>query len=369
MSDGMGVRVRSLDIHHDEGAEMSHEFGTMPTGEPVTAHTLSTDHGLQLTVLDLGATVQSLGLRDGDGRLVELTLGFDDAAGYLSSENPYFGATVGRYANRISGATFRLDDAEHVLTANEGPTCLHGGVEGFHARLWSVVEVAPQQLTLRLVSPDGDQGFPGELTATVTYRVDGRSVVIDYTATTTAPTVVGLTNHTYFNLGGAGGFPVDDHLLSVNASGYLPVDDASIPHGRVDPVVGTPFDLTTAAMLGPRVRAAHEQTSTVRGIDHAFVLDGSGLRPVARLEHPASGRALDISTDRPSLQVYTGNMLDGSLVGRGQRFLRQGDGIALETQGYPDAPNRPEFPSPVLRPGETYRARTRWTVTAGRVTG
>jgi aldose 1-epimerase len=221
--------------------------------------------------------------------------------------------------------------------------------------------VAPQRLSLQLVSPDGDQGFPGEVRATVTYTVAGRTVLIEYAATTTAPTVVSLTNHTYFNLGGPDALPVDDHLLTVAASRYLPVDQRSVPLGTVDPVSGTPFDLTTPTALGPRTRTVHDQVATVRGIDHAFVLDGSGVRTVARLEHPPTGRALEVETDQPSLQVYTGNMLDGSLAGRGGRYLRQGDGIALETQQLPDAPNQPAFPSPVLRPGETYRATTRWT--------
>ncbi|WP_353951354.1 aldose epimerase family protein [Knoellia sp. S7-12] len=337
-------------------------FGTLPSGEVVTAHTLTNDRGLQLVVLDLGATLQSLCVTDARGELVELTLGFDDVEGYVQAANPYLGATVGRYANRIADASFVLDGTRHNLSANEGPTCLHGGVDGFHARLWSVLDATPSSITLRLVSPDGDQGFPGELTVTATYALEGDSVVLTYEATTDAPTVVSLTNHAYFDLGGPGGGGVDAHRLTVRSDGYLPVDSRSVPEGAVESVTGTPLDLTTSVPLRDRVRAGHPQVAVVSGIDHTYVLAGSGDRTVARLEHPDSGRALEVATDQPSLQVYTGNRLDGALLGRGGTLLRQGDGICLETQQLPDAPNQPQFPSTVLRPGETYQAHTRWTL-------
>ncbi|WP_084108491.1 aldose epimerase family protein [Knoellia aerolata] len=333
----------------------------MPGGEPVSAFTLASETGLELTVLDLGATVQSIRLPNGEGRSVEVVLGYDDVAGYVSPTNPYLGATVGRYANRIAGASFTLDGVTYAVSANEGPTCLHGGVDGFHARVWTVTDHGPDSLTLELVSPDGDQGFPGQLTARATYVVAGGDVSVDYEATCDAPTVVSLTNHAYFALGGPDGGGVDAHVLSVQADEYLPVTTASTPEGRTEPVAETPLDLRTPAPLGPRVRSAHPQVARVVGIDHTFVLGGSGTRTAARLEHPATGRALEVDTDQPSIQVYTGNRLDGTLAGREGRLLRQGDGICLETQQYPDAPNQPSFPSAVLRPGETYRSHTRWT--------
>lgn len=340
---------------------MPAHFGTMPTGEAVTAHTLTNDRGLRLVVLDLGATLQSLCVTDAQDDLVELTLGFDDVEGYVQAGNPYLGATVGRYANRIADASFVLDGTRHDLSANEGPTCLHGGVDGFHARIWSVIDATPTSLTLRLVSPDGDQGFPGELTVTATYALEGDSVVLTYEATTDAPTVVSLTNHAYFDLGGPGGGGVDAHRLTVHSDTYLPVDERSLPEGGAVSVSGTPLDLTTPATLRDRVRAGHAQVAIVSGIDHTFVVSGSGVRTVARLEHLGTGRSLEVATDQPSLQVYTGNRLDGALHGRGGTLLRQGDGICLETQQLPDSPNQPQFPSTVLRPGETYRAHTRWT--------
>jgi aldose 1-epimerase len=335
-------------------------FGTMPDGRDVMAHTLRAEPGVELTVLDLGATVQRLRAPTRDRQLLDVVLGYSDVASYLSPTNPYFGATVGRYANRIADGRFTLDGKTYPLTTNEADTCLHGGTEGFHLRLWTVVDQAPDSLTLELVSPDGDQGFPGELTARAEYRVAGHTVTIELSATCDAPTVVSLTNHAYFNLGGPGSGSVEEHLLTVDADTYLPVDRRAIPLGSLDPVAGTPFDFTAPAAIGHRVRHNHPQVLRVAGIDHAFQLRGEGMRRAARLEHPDSGRFLEISTDQPSLHVYIGNRLDGTLTGRDGRLLRQSEGIALETQRHPDAPNQPAFPSPVLNPGETYRSTTTW---------
>lgn len=334
--------------------------GAMPDGRVVSACTVASD-ALELTVLDLGATVHRLRFDEG-GRRHDIALGFADVPSYLSAANPFLGATVGRYANRVAGARFTLDGVEHRLAANENGNCLHGGPEGFHTRLWTVVDHGADRVTMQLVSPDGDQGFPGELTATATYRVAGDTVTVELSATCDAPTVVSLTNHTYVNLAGAPATTVDDHLLLVEADAYLPVDDRSIPLGHLEDVHGSPFDFTVAAALGPRVRDRHPQVVLAGGIDHAFVVRGSGLRRAARLEHPASGRFLEVCTDQPTLQVYTGNRLDGTLVDRRGRLLRQGDGIALETQRHPDGPNQAAFPAPVLQPGHTYRATTTWTV-------
>lgn len=334
-------------------------FGRLADGSEVTAHTMSASSaGLRLTVLDLGATVARLQVPGRDGGLTDVALGLATAADYASGENPYLGATVGRYANRIGGARFTLDGVRHVLAANEGTTCLHGGPRGFHAHRWAVVGDDDGSLELELVSPDGDQGFPGTLTARVRYTVTDDAVTIEHRAETDAPTVVSLTNHTYFNL--AGGGTVDDHRLTVAADAFLPVDAESIPLGRPEPVQDGPFDFRAPATIVDRVRAQHPQVHLASGIDHAFVVRGDGHRVAARLEHPTSGRSLEVSTTQPSVQVYTGNKLDGSLLDRDGRRLEKRAGVALECQGYPDAPNQPGFPSAVLRPGELYRETTVW---------
>jgi len=337
---------------------VSSSFGTLDDGSDVTAYTLGTDGGLQLTVLDLGATVARVRMPGAGSGLADVALGLATARDYAAPTNPYLGATVGRYANRIAGATFTLDGVRHDLAPNEGPTCLHGGPGGFSTRRWSLAGAHDHSLELSLVSPDGDQGFPGEVTARVRYTVSTERVTIEHEATTTAPTVVSLTNHAYFNL--AGGGTVDEHRLTLAADAYLPVDRLSIPLGHPEPVQGTPFDLTAGGEVGQRVADRHPQVRQAGGIDHPFVLRGQGLRAVARLEHPPTGRSLEISTTSPSLQVYTGQKLDGSLLDRDGRVLGRRGGIALECQGYPDAPNQPAFPSTVLRPGEEYRTTTVW---------
>jgi aldose 1-epimerase len=334
-------------------------FGTLADGSTVTAHTLSASpEGLRLTVLDLGATVARVRIPVPGSGFTDVVLGLGTAAEYASADNPYLGATVGRYANRIAGARFTLDGTGHQLAANEGTTCLHGGPEGFHARRWAVVADDETFLELELVSPDGDQGFPGRVTARCRYSVTDDAVTIEHRATTDAPTVVSLTNHAYVNL--AGGGTVDDHRLTVAADAYLPVDAASIPLGRAEPVQDSPFDFRSGAALRDRVRSPHPQVRQADGIDHAYVLPGDALRVAALLEHPATGRALEVSTTQPSLQVYTGNKLDGTLLDRAGAPLGPRSGIALECQGHPDAPNQPAFPSAVLRPGEEYRATTVW---------
>ena len=331
------------------------------------AHTVGMPGGPQLRVLDLGATVASLHALSGDagqadqsGRSPSLVLGHPTVRGYTAEPTPYFGAVVGRYANRIAGSRFTLNGTTYRLAANEGENCLHGGPGGFHSRIWTVVDAAADELTLRLTSPDGDQGFPGELTATVTYRVTASSVHIDLRAESTAPTVVNLTNHTYWNLAGEGSGSVDRHLLGVEADRFLPVDREAIPLEQPAEVAGTPLDLRTPVEIGVAARGDHPQTSGTLGIDHCYLIRGEGMRLAATLVEPATGRILEVHTDQPGLQVYTGNYLDGSIVGPSGRRYRQGDGVALETQRLPDAPNRDWLPSPVLEPGQTYTSRTEW---------
>jgi aldose 1-epimerase len=338
-------------------------FGAMPDGRPVTRHTLERD-GLRLRVITLGATVQSL-----EGGGANVALGFADLAAYLGSgrPGPYFGATIGRYANRIAGARFVLDGREHRLTPSDGPHALHGGADGFDRRVWTVAEEGEDAVTLRLESPDGDQGFPGALTVEATYALaPGGVVALGYRATTDAPTVVALTNHTSFNLAGEGTGDVLGHELELAAGRYLPVGPDLVPADGPAPVAGTPFDFTTPAPIGARIRTPGDaQLVRARGYDHAFVLDRAGaadgeLALAARLRDPASDRSLAVWTTEPGVQLYAGGFLDGTLVGTSGRPYRQGDGVALETEALPDTPNRPAFGSVVLRPGETSASRTEW---------
>ncbi|HYN68550.1 MAG TPA: aldose epimerase family protein [Ornithinibacter sp.] len=337
-------------------------FGTLPDGSPVHVHTIGGADRPLVRVLDFGATVVSLEAfaPDAGGRRADVVLGHPGLAGYTASPTAYLGAIVGRYANRIASSTFTLNGRTHTLAANEGRTCLHGGPEGFHSRLWRVAEASTDAIRLELTSADGDQGFPGELTTTVTYRVSTSSVHVDITARTTAPTVVNVTNHSYWNLAGEGAGSVDSHLLTVDADEYLPIDDHSIPLGGPEPVEGTALDLRRAREIGATVRADDPQTAITRGLDHCLLIRGEGMRRAARLEHPGTGRALEVHSDQPGLQVYTGNYLDGSIVGSSGRRYRQGDGVALETQRLPDAPNRSWRPSPVLDPDDTYHSSTEW---------
>lgn len=341
-------------------------FGTLPDGREVTAYQLGEPEGLSVTVLDRGATIHRLQVpsrgRPG-GDPVNLALGFATLEGYLASD-AYVGAVVGRYANRIAHGSFGLDGTTYRLAANEGANCLHGGIEGFDARIWEVVgSPSADRLVLRLVSADGDQGFPGRLEVLAAYHVGDGALTLDLQARTDAPTVVSLTSHVYLNLGGEGSGSVDGHLLAVDADAYLPVDAEGIPlmpDGALSSVDDTPFDLRKPARVGDRVRSRHEQIGAAGGIDHSFHLSGSGFRRAVRLDDPASGRGLELWTDQVAVQVYTGNSLDGSTIGTSGRRYRCGDGIALETQHHPDAPNRAALPSPVLRPGQVYAARTRW---------
>lgn len=316
--------------------------------------------GPELHLLDVGATVQRLVVTCGDGVRRDLALGLADGAAVRSSPD-YIGSVVGRYANRIAAGRFPLDGATVDLPANDRGQHLHGGPDGFHTRTWRVAEQSGDAVVFELVSPDGDAGYPGELTVRARYAVTGDTVELELTATTTAPTIVNLTSHAYLNLHGAG--TIDDHRLSVAAAAYTPVDAASIPTGSHEPVAGTPFDLRRGATLGAVVRSDHPQVREARGIDHNFVVEGAGWRRMAVLEGPATRTRMELWSDQPGLQVYTGNFFDGSAVDRDGRMLRQGDGIALEPQLHPDSPNRPsgpDWPSAVLRPGETYRSRMAW---------
>jgi len=333
------------------------QFGTLPDGRSVERYVLE-GGGIEAAVLTYGAVLQSVRAPDAAGRPAEVTLGYDDLDGYLS-DTGYLGAVVGRFANRIAEGRFSLDGVEHVLPANHGAACLHGGPQGFHAQLWSAREV-PGGVELSRTSPDGEMGFPGTLDVSVTYTLDEDGLALGYAATTDRPTVVNLSNHAYWNLARAG--TVEDHVLRLPAATFVAVDAELVPT-ELTSVEGTPMDFRVPRRIGDRLRAPDPQLRHARGYDHAWVLDDTGstrdgLRTAAELHEPRSGRVLEVRTDQPSVQFYSGNFLDGSDAGRGGAALRQGDGLCLETQHLPDSPNRPDFPSTVLRPGEQYATRT-----------
>lgn len=347
-----------------DGAVTSREFGRLPTGEPVLLYTLAAG-AVTVSITPYGGVVASIVTPDRDGELTDIVLGFDSLDGYLKP-NPYLGAIVGRYGNRIGDARFALDGKVYTLARNNGANSLHGGVRGFDKVLWSARQVkAPSAegaaLELTHVSPDGDEGFPGQLTATVVYSLAAdASLRIDYRATTTAATVVNLTNHSYFNLNGQGRGDILDHVVTLYASHFTPIDEGLITTGAIVAVAGTPFDFRQPTAIGARIGADHPQLRYGRGYDHNFVVDGPAgtLRPAAHVSSPASGRTLDVETTEPGVQFYSGNFLDGSVTGKAGAVYRQRTGLCLETQHFPDSPNKPGFPSVVLRPGEEYRSTT-----------
>jgi len=340
------------------------DAGVMPDGRPVRRITLGAAPGPVLTLLDLGATVESLEVLCGDGVRRDVVLGQATPQQYLQS-TAHFGGTVGRYANRIAAGRFPLDGATVQVAVNDRGNTLHGGPDGFDHRLWELVEHSGSRARFVLESPDGDQGFPGRVRVEALFEVGDDTVRLGLDATTDAPTVVNLTNHAYFNLDGAGTGTVDDHDLTVDADDYTPVDETGIPLGGQAPVAGSALDFRSPARIGPAIRSGEEQLSAARGIDHNFVIRGTGLRRAAVLTSRRTGTTLELHTDQPGLQVYTGNFLDGSLPSASGGRYRQGDGIALEPQLFPDTPNRPEFGSAVLRPGETYHASLAWAFRAG----
>ncbi len=313
----------------------------------------------------MGAIITRLDAPDRHGDLADVVLGFDRAETYLASQ-AYFGAVIGRYANRIRGGRFPLDDRDVRLTLNDGPNCLHGGATGFSHRIWSVDDTQtalPRAVSLLLVSEDGDQGFPGDLVARVTYSwSDDHCLDIAYEATTNAPTPVNLTQHSYFNLAGVGAptEPILDHLLTIHASHYLPVDAGLIPIGVLRAVKGGPFDFNLPKRIGRDLDSGHEQLAIAGGYDHNWVLAGEGFRLVAELSHPPSGRSMAVYTDQPGLQVYSGNFLGEEAPGKGNVHYSRHSGIALETHHWPDSPNQPRFPDTILHPGEVYASRTRY---------
>jgi aldose 1-epimerase len=341
-------------------------FGSV-NGHTVYRYTL-TNGRFRVRILTYGGILQTIEVPDRHGRLVNVTLGFATLNEYVKTGNPpYFGALIGRYGNRIAKGQFTLDGVTYHLPINNDPNSLHGGFAGFDKKVWTASAVRGRDsvgLRLSYTSADGEEGYPGELQTTVTYTVTRQhSIRIDYRATTDAPTIVNLTNHAYWNLGGEGTGTIDNHLLQINAARYTPVDSTLIPTGAIDRVAGTPMDFTRPTPIGARNRSNFQQIVYGRGYDHNWVLNRrdntyNRLEFAARATDPRSGRQLTIYTTQPGLQFYGGNFLDGTLYGTSGRAYRQGDGFALETQHFPDSPNHANFPSTVLRPGQLYHSTT-----------
>ncbi len=338
---------------------MSEIFGTLPDGREVRRYRLRCPGGGELRLLDLGATVQ--GYRsDADDPASEVVVHFDALDDYVAARQAYLGAVVGRYANRIAGASFVVDGRSYTLTANEGTTALHGGVDGFDQRVWTVVEESDDTITFELTSPDGDQGFPGALLARASYRVLPNGFRLDLTASTDAPTVALLTSHVYVNT--VPGGSTDEQDLTVDASGWVPIDSSSIPFGRVEPVAGTPFDLRRGVRVADVKAGDHDQIRRASGTDHSFDIDGVGFRRHARLADRASGRFVEVWSDQPALQVFTSNFDESAPQTADGTPLPRGLGVALEPQEHPDAPHQRWSSDAVLRPGDVWSSRIEWRV-------
>jgi aldose 1-epimerase len=338
-------------------------YGKTPAGESVEIFTFTRASAPTVSITNLGGHVVEILAPDRHRKVADVTLGYRDFAGYLGDAS-FFGSLVGRYANRIAKGRFTLDGKTYTLAVNNGPNALHGGPTGFQKRVWAAKVVRGSDgdaLELTYVSKDGEEGYPGTLTATVVYslRADG-GLWIDYAATTDAPTIVNLTNHAYFNLAGEGEGTILGHVMQIEADAYTPVDATLIPTGERRPVEGTPFDFRKPVAIGARIEAADDQLKAGGGYDHNYVLRGKAgeLHPAARVVEPKSGRVLEVLTTEPGVQFYSGNFLDGSVIGKsGKRYVKRG-GFCLEAQHFPDSPNQPAFPPVVLRPGQTYRQTT-----------
>ena len=330
-------------------------FGKTTDGTPVEVYTLK-DGPVEAEILTYGGVVLSLKAPDRHGRLANVVMGFDSLDGY-QSDKAYFGGIIGRYANRIAGGAFEIDGKKYSVPKNDGNNSLHGGTIGFDNVVWKAKAI-PDGVELTYVSKDGDQGYPGTLTATVSYTLRGGVLRIEYSATSDAPTVVNLTNHSYFNLAGQG--DILSHQLKLNASRYTPVSKILIPTGELAPVESTPFDFRKSTAIGARINADHEQLRFGRGYDHNWVLDTKDgkLAEAAELYDPSSGRVLQVWTTEPGIQFYSGNFLDGTIKGKEGKVYAHRTGLCLETQHFPDSPNQASFPSTVLRPGKRYHSVT-----------
>ena len=334
------------------------EFGKMPDGAPVTLYTVTNSKGVEARIITYGGILVSLRVPDNRGAMGDVVLGHDTLADYTADNKTYFGALIGRYANRIGHATFTLDGATYTLPANDNGNSLHGGPHGLDKHVWTGMALR-EGVELTYVSKDGEAGYPGTLTAVVSYHVlENNTLQIHYTATTDKDTVVNLTNHSYWNLKGDG--DILGHLVTINADQYTPVDAGLIPTGVLAPVAGTPFDFRTPTTPGARINQDDPQLKLGHGYDHNWVINrsGSGVSLAARVEDPSTGRVMEVYTDQPGIQFYTGNFLDGTVKGKGGKVANLHDALCLETQHFPDTPNKPSFPTATLKPGGKYDTTT-----------
>lgn len=336
-------------------------FSGKVDGKDVQMYVLTNSNGAEATVINYGAKIVSLSMPDKNGKLTDIVLGHNNLEEYLNSEEAYFGAVCGRTGNRIAKGKFTLDGKSYQLAINNGPNNLHGGIKGFNAVVWDAKQIDGQILELSYLSKDGEEGFPGNLNVKITYKLtDSNSLDIEYEATTDKPTIINLTNHSYFNLSGEGDPSVNDHILVMHASQYLPTDDTAIPYGAPELVKGTPFDFTTAHAIGKRIEDDFQQLRFGKGYDHTMVLDKADGELALAVEcySPKSGIKMDIYTTEPGVQIYTGNWMSGNFEGKHRHRYPARAAVCFETQHFPDSINKPDYPSVVLRPGETFRSKT-----------
>jgi aldose 1-epimerase len=343
--------------------KITHEgWGKTPQGDAVDIYTLANAKGMEARIITYGGILVSLKVPDRHGKLGDIVAGFDSLAGYVQQPPPpYFGALIGRYGNRIGNASFTLDGTKYTLAKNDGANTLHGGLRGFDKRIWTAKAMPNGSLELTYLSKDGEEGFPGNLSVTVTYALTEQNELrIDYSATTDKDTVVNLTNHSYFNLAGQGTGDVLGHVVTIHADRITATDKGLIPTGELRNVAGTPFDFLTQHTIGERINAQDQQLAFGRGYDHNWVLNrtGTGLQLAAKVTEPTSGRAMEVWTTEPGLQFYTGNQLDGSMHGKDGVVYRQRYAFCMETQHFPDSPNKPNFPTTELKPGARYHSTT-----------
>lgn len=335
-------------------------FKSLVDGKEVRLISLRNKQGAEAHFINQGAKLVAL-VVPSKGGFTDVVIGHDSTADYLASEEAYFGAICGRYANRIAKGQFSLGDETYTLAINNGPNALHGGLKGFNAVVWDITQEQENSVTLAYTSPDGEEGYPGNLAVEVCYTLtDDNELCIDYTAKTDKDTVINLTNHAYFNLSGDGDASVHDHLLEIAASHYLPTDDTAIPYGKPEAVAGTAFDFTTPHLVGERIDTPIDQLIWARGYDHTFVLDKElgKLGFAARVSSPKTGVVMEVYTDQPGVQLYTGNWMSGNMRGKHDHRYPARAALCLETQHYPDSPNRPEYPTTTLKAGDTFSSTT-----------
>lgn len=336
-------------------------FSGKVDGKDVQMYVLTNNKGSEATIINYGGKIVSLSVPDKNGKLTDVVLGHNNLTEYLNSEEPYFGAVCGRTGNRIAKGQFTLDGVTYKLAINNGPNNLHGGLKGFNAVVWDAKQINNQTLELKYLAKDGEEGFPGNLNVKMIYTLtDNNEFSIDYEATTDKATILNLTNHSYFNLSGEGDPSINDHILVMHASNYLPTDDTAIPYGKPEAVKGTPFDFTTPHAIGERIEADFEQLHFGKGYDHTMILDKKEGECALAVEcySPKTGILMNISTSEPGVQIYTGNWMTGNFEGKhGHRYPMRA-AVCFETQHFPDSVNRPEYPSVILRPGETFKSKT-----------